>query len=130
VVTLIANHMLLLTPDKKLLRRRISRLGADTVRQLLALQRGDYTSKGVIGEPVDFDGIESALEEILSENPCLSIRDLAINGGDLMALGFRPGPRMGQCLSHLLEQVLQERLPNEKSALRKEAAAFLDCPLV
>ena len=114
VVLLIEQHMTPLEPDKKLLRRRLSKLGSETVHQLLALQRSDMGAK-----PADdsrFSQIQLLLQEIEAENACLSIRDLAVSGHDLMDLGYR-GPAIGQALQFLLEQVLDERVENEKEAL-------------
>ena len=56
------------------------------------------------------------MNEIQAENACLQIRDLALNGHDLMALGYT-GPAIGQTLHALLEAVLNEEIPNEKEAL-------------
>ena len=47
---------------------------------------------------------------------CLSLKDLAVNGSDLMALGFS-GRAIGTCLNALLGEVLEQRLPNERQAL-------------
>ena len=105
VTLLVEQHMTPLEPDKKLLRRRLSKLGKDAVHQLLALQQADMGAK-----PADdsrFAEIRRLLEEIEAENACLSIRDLALNGHDLMALGYR-GPAIGQAQQWLLEQVLDE----------------------
>ena len=116
VVSLIQNHMIPLEPDKRILRRRLVKLGADGVRDLLALQRADFGSKGV-GEETDvFDRIDTLIHQILSEDACLSLKDLAVDGRDLMALGYS-GKAIGTCLSFLLEQVVDEKLPNEKDSL-------------
>ena len=75
-------------------------------------------SKGT-GKPADsvqFEQIRAILAEIEAENACLSLRNLAINGHDLMALGFS-GRAIGSCLNDLLEQVMDEKLPNERNAL-------------
>ena len=114
VVLLVEQHMTPLESDKKLLRRRLSKLGSEAVYQLLALQRSDMGAK-----PADdsrFSQIQLLLQEIEAENACLSIRDLAVSGHDLMDLGYR-GPAIGQALQFLLEQVLDERVENEKEAL-------------
>ena len=116
VVLLIDQHMTPLAPDRKLLRRRVSRWGMEPVRQLLQLQRADFCSKGVFGDGVDFDATEAMLDQIEAEDSCLSLKDLAVSGHDLMALGLE-GRAIGKCLEFLLEQVLEERLPNEKTAL-------------
>lgn len=126
VVFLIAQHMTPLEADKKLLRRRLAKHGEDGVLSLLALQKADYCSKGVSGDGEDFDAIAQALNEIRQEGSCLTIRDLAIDGSDLLNIGFTPSPQMGACLSALLEQVMDERLPNTKEALTQGAKEFLE----
>ncbi len=117
-VTLIRQHMTRLTPDRKFLRRRISRLGWETLEQLLWLQQADMGSKGTGNreEQDVFPEIRLVLEAIREENACLSLKDLAVNGRDLMALGLT-GKAIGEALNALLEEVLEERLPNEKEAL-------------
>ncbi len=117
VVFLIDKHMTPLEPDKKLLRRRLSQYGEDALKQLLVLQRADFCSKGIADPcPADFDRMEMLLEEILQENSCLKITDLAVDGHDLMQLGLT-GKEIGSTLEYLLSQVLDEALPNEKTAL-------------
>ena len=122
-VFLIEKHMTLLTPDKKLLRRRIAQYGMDNVWQLFQLQQADFGSKGT--DEADrvswFDMISGAIEDIREEDSCLSLKDLAVNGRDLMAIGFPPGKEIGACLQKLLELVIDEKIPNEKEALLNEA---------
>ena len=119
---LIGQHMALLTPDKKLLRRRISRLGWDTLDKLLLLQEADMGGKGTgITEEGDvFPEIRAVLAEIWAENACLTVKDLAVNGNDLLALGYQ-GKAIGEALNALLEGVLDETLPNERQALLDRA---------
>lgn len=116
VVFLIAHHMDHLIPDRKTLRRQLSRHGEEALWQLLSLQKADFCSKGVTGKDPHFEEIETLIREIAAENACLSIKDLAVNGHDLMALGFA-GPDIGKALNALLDAILDERLPNEKEAL-------------
>jgi len=123
VVLLIGRHMSPLNPEKKTLQRQIGKLGWEAAEQLLQLQEADMGSKGT-GKPEEqevFSRIREAMEKIRQEHACLSLKDLAVNGHDLMALGFS-GKAVGLCLNALLEQVLEEALPNEKSALLAFAA--------
>jgi tRNA nucleotidyltransferase (CCA-adding enzyme) len=124
VVLLIGHHMVPLLPDRKLLKRRLSQFGQEAVFQLLALQQGDFCSKGVQGEATDFQAVDRILRQILAEEACLQIKDLKISGKDLLALGIPAGPLLGRCLNHLLEQVLEESLPNEAAALLAAAKTF------
>lgn len=127
VVFLITQHMTPLEADRKLLRRRLGQYGEEGVRALLALQKADFSSKGTgtAQEAAGFDWIEEILGGLLAEDACFGIRDLAVSGHDLLALGFAPGPAVGNCLSRLLQLVQDEILPNEKEVLLSEAAKDL-----
>lgn len=118
VVLLIEKHMLWLVPEKKQLRRQIGRLGLGTVYQILSLQQADNSSKGTAqsGENDKYIQILDVLEEIRSEDGCLSLKDLAVNGNDLVRIGFS-GRAIGLMLNWLLEQVMEETLPNERDVL-------------
>jgi len=117
VVFLVAQHMTPLPADKKLLRRRLGKFGEENIRLLLRLQQADLGNKGTSEDFTHFEEIAHLLDEIAQEEACLSIRDLDVDGKDLLALGFQPGPALGAVLSALLEQVQDELLPNEKEAL-------------
>ena len=121
VILLIRKHMTLLEPDKRILRRRLSQLGSEKVNLLLTLQEADTIGTGTRSpkELEVFSEIRRILAEIEAENACLSLKDLAISGHDLMSLGYS-GREIGQCLNHLLEQVIDEKLPNEKLALLRQ----------
>ena len=126
VVVLIEQHMTLLPLDKKILRRRLGKLGETTLRQLLALQQADHhATRPDRTDSPEFAVVQTLLEELLQEKACLTVKDLAINGGDLLALGFAPGPALGKCLTALLEQVQDELLPNEKEALLTAARQIM-----
>ena len=116
VVFLVQQHMLFPELDKKLMRRRISKFGMEDMKLLLQLQKADFGGKGNDAQTRYFEELDTMVEEIQAEDACLGIRDLAIDGNDLLALGLE-GPAVGQALSQLLEMVLEERVPNEKDAL-------------
>ena len=123
VVTLIGSHMTRLQPERKLLRRQVSKFGFPMVESQLTLQEADMGSKGT-GEDdgsAVFSEVRELLAELKAEDACLGLKDLAVNGNDLMALGYR-GKAIGTCLNALLEQVVDERMPNEKKALLAWAA--------
>ena len=114
VVTLIKLHMNPLYPDRKMQTRLLTKHGWDTLEKLLALQKSDYGAK-----VPDYSPAEAFMEQLRQEETCLHIRDLAVNGQDLMALGMAPGPKMGEILKDLLVQVQEQKLQNEKTELLK-----------
>lgn len=125
VVTLVAQHMTYIEPERKPLRRALSRLGAPTLEALLQLQAADTGSKASAGADPYFLQIHGLLEQLKAEEACLHIRDLAINGHHLKALGFQ-GRQIGDALSRLLEMVLEEAVANEPEALLAAARGFQD----
>ena len=124
---LIGKHMTVLIPEKKALKRQLGKLGWQTLENLLALQEADMSSKGT-ATPKDleiFPKIRKVLDEIREEGACLTLKDLDISGHDLKKMGLE-GKQIGQCLDYLLEQVVQENLPNKKPALLEGCKAWAE----
>ena len=118
VELLVYRHMVWFPVEKKVVRRWISNLGYEMFGDLITLQRADCLATGTADEAslAHFDEIRRLAEEIRAENACLTLKDLAVNGHDLMALGLK-GREIGNALNRLLNLVLEEEIPNEKAAL-------------
>ena len=63
--------------------------------------------------------------EIRQEKPALTVKDLKINGKDLIAMGMQPGPEMGRILDVLLDAVLGDPSLNERDILLERAFAMI-----
>ena len=63
-----------------------------------------------------FDILEDTARKVLSEKPCFSLKDLAINGNDLSELGFE-GREIGEKLRLLLQAVIENNVQNTKDDL-------------
>ncbi len=57
--------------------------------------------------------IDSVLSGIMESNSCFSLDGLAITGNDLIAVGIPKGPEIGKQLNSLLNDVIENRCPNE-----------------
>lgn len=128
VCTLVQYHDAVIPADRRAMRRLTAKLGEDTVRQLLLLRQGDCVGQSAWAYEEDRPQLERAwklLDDIIAENACLHLRDLAVNGSDLIAAGVEKGPQVGQILQKLLQLVIDERLPNEKECLLEEAKKIL-----
>lgn len=130
VTTLIGVHCDPLTPNEKQIKRFLRKIGAPMLKLLIEHHRGDNIAQTpeVAAErlPV-WDEVEAIVDRILAEEQCFSLKDLAVNGSDLVALGIEKGPRIGVLLNQLLDDVISGKLPNEKDALLK--AITLSAPL-
>ena len=122
VVRLCELHMTLIQPEKKTVRRWLGKLGPELMEKLLTFQEADILGKGIPeGDELDqFPKLRNLIAEIQADNACFSLKDLAVRGGDLMAIGYT-GKKIGTCLNRLLELVMEEKLPNEKEALLRWA---------
>ena len=120
VLTLIQRHHLPVEPTRKWAGRWLSRLGEETFFQLLELKRADGQACAPHpGEEDILNRAEELARQLLAEAPCLSLRDLAVNGRDAMAAGLQ-GPEIGKALNALLAQVAEGSLPNDREILLKK----------
>lgn len=118
VLTLVRYHDAQIEEDPARLRRWLHKLGPEGFFALLAIQRGDAAGQApaYCTRIERADRLESQARALLAQTPCLTLADLAVNGHDLLQLGYR-GPALGRALQRLLEEVLAGRLANEKAAL-------------
>lgn len=125
---LVAHHGDMLPRSKKTMRRMLSKWTEEELTQLLAVKRAD-----VMGLHPDFRQealaslreSEQLLRQTLEEQPCVSVKALAISGAELLALGAEKGPRVGALLQSLLEDVMEERTENTRQALLDRAKTLL-----
>ena len=127
VLLLISSHGWPVTPERRLLKRRLNQLDEEALRQLIEVKRADALATGT-KDPAAVESHRvqtlSALDVLLAENPCVTLREMAVNGRDVMALGAK-GRIVGETLQWLLEQVLDDELPNERNALLEAARTHL-----
>ena len=112
VVWLVKHHMDPYTPEEKTARRLLSRHGLERMEKLLDLQTADMGEKSG-----DLEALRQMLRDLAEKEGSLTLKTLAVKGADLMALGFTPGPELGQTLNGLLEKVLTGELPNDRDTL-------------
>lgn len=118
VVRLVKVHDTPIEESEKIIKKRLRSMGEELFFDLIRLQRAD--TKGLApefhGREIHFDKLEKMAKEIIKNEECFSLRDLKINGNDLMAEGFR-GKEISSALSAALEAVIDGRVKNEKEAL-------------
>ncbi len=130
IVALVRHHLICYSPDwtDAAVRRWLRRVGTDVAPRLYRLGKADAIGKG---KPADDDlraiaELEERAARTVAEGAALSIKDLAVRGGDLMKeLGIAPGPAVGRLLAHLLEVVTEDPTQNERDALLDQARRSL-----
>jgi hypothetical protein len=126
VSILVERHMFTTDVTDKGLRRLVRRVGVDRIFDLLDLRRADVVAQGMGGTTEDVDEFEANIRAELDRKPPFSVTDLAVDGHDIMGrFGLQPGPRVGQVLEYLLEQVLDEPECNDRQTLLALAEQFV-----
>jgi tRNA nucleotidyltransferase/poly(A) polymerase len=127
VVRIVRRHMF--QPgkgDARRARRFLRRNGDELAFDLIDHKRADLLGKrGSDGEPPPVDELErlARFREVVEEERSSPhrIRDLTIDGNDLIELGFKPGPRLGRILNELLDAVVEEPGLNTREQLLEQA---------
>ncbi len=112
------DHMPALT--EKSVRRAIFRNGTEQYPSLFSVKRADTLAQSTFRREekmAAIDTYEKLYREIMEKRQCLSIKDLAVSGSDLIALGMEPGKAIGEMLSVLLDVVLEDPSLNTKEKL-------------
>jgi putative nucleotidyltransferase with HDIG domain len=103
-------------------RRLLSRYGQGLVSDLLDHKEADLHGKGEGPSPDDLQRLELLRRAVARERRSPHrIRDLAVDGNDLIGIGFQPGPALGKALSALLEDVIREPRLNTRDELLRRA---------
>jgi tRNA nucleotidyltransferase (CCA-adding enzyme) len=133
VIHLVRHHLIPYEPgwSDSAVRRWVQRVGAQNVDDLLEIARADAMGKGVDATST-LEGLvhlRGRVEAQQAQGMALSVRDLSINGRDLMeTLCLSPGRIIGDILEHLLEAVTDDPSLNERDKLLEEARRFVALP--
>lgn len=101
-------------------RRAVHRIGAELFPDYLKLRRADILAQNPLMQEEKLQRLEEAARlyrEILEEGNCLSLKDLAVTGRDLIDAGVEPGPKLGIILKQMLEAVIEHPEYNTKEHL-------------
>ncbi len=107
-------------PDRKRLKKIMSQIGADLIFDLIEIKYCDNSAQNseyFRGEDF-YKQTRDIITEIINEKECFSIKHLAIDGNDLISLGYK-GKKIGEALEKCLTAVIDGKVENEKSELIK-----------
>ena len=114
-----------LSEKKPDIRRGMSVMGAELFGDLLDLKEGLAGSKETEeAKTEEIRRIRLLKDEILADGDCLSLKDLALTGRDVMEETELRGPLVGQCLNRLLQLVLEDPKRNQREYLLQSLREF------
>ena len=118
IETLVERHDCELPLSERSVRRNLSRYGEEVLRLLIQVKRADNLAQApeLCGRQELLSQWEAMLNMEILSGSCFSLKQLAVNGNDLTALGIR-GKAVGEYLNRLLDLVIEEKLPNDREIL-------------
>jgi tRNA nucleotidyltransferase (CCA-adding enzyme) len=131
VTRLVRFHDTQIVAGGKAVKRWLNRFGEETFRLLLEVKRADILAHAPWCRAENLEHLErvqNLLENIIAERQCFQLKDLAVNGRDLIALGVPEGAMIGTVLKRLMDRVLNETLDNEREALLDAARGIAGSP--
>lgn len=99
------------------LKRLINRVGKEDIYKLLDLMRADTICTKDSEDVKNIDKLEIRITEILNRKDPMGVKDLAIDGKDLINLGISEGPEIGRILKELFEYVMEDEKLNSHAKL-------------
>lgn len=108
------------TPSLRSFRKSLSKMGADLFEDYAYIKRADILAQSEYMRREKLENLEQLklyYGQILEQQQCLTLKDLAVTGKDLMEYGMKPGKEMGEMLHYLLDCVLEHPELNSREQL-------------
>jgi tRNA nucleotidyltransferase (CCA-adding enzyme) len=123
VFMLVMNHdCFVLGTSKKAIKRVLNKLGIELTNKVIAMRRCDIIAQSQYMREeklAELEEVKNKLEEIIEENEAFKISDLAINGNDMLSLGYKPNKELGNALLAILELVIDDPTLTQKTNYNK-----------
>ena len=122
VLELILYHDITFESTKKFVKKWLNKIGEEQFKKLILLRIADIKAQNISYIPERLNKvykINDILNQVLNEEQCFNLKDLNINGYDLINLGYK-GKEIGEILNTLLNKVINDEIPNDKEKLLKE----------
>lgn len=129
VLTLVQYHGIVFHPTEKYARKLLRRWGEDLLFLLIEQSLADVKAQHSRYTPERVERIEAfrrAVDVVLEKSQCFALKDLAVNGNDLLRMGIPQGKEIGKYLDILLERVIEGDVKNEKCALLAAVEAMVE----
>lgn len=120
VTKLVQFHDYRMPAKSRNVRCAMNKIGEELFPYYLKVRRADTMAQSDYKQDEKFanlDAIEALYGEILDKKQCVSLKELAVTGRDLISAGIEPGPEIGRILNELLWQVIEHPEYNQKERL-------------
>ena len=121
VVELVYHHDATIELGKKYVKRWLNKMGEEQLRRLLTIRKADIKGQKSTYDKARIEkvyALERLIDEVMQEQECFSLKDLAVNGNDVKeVLHLKAGRNVGYWLDELLDKVITGELNNTREDL-------------
>lgn len=120
VTKLVRWHDYRMPAEKKNVRKAMSKISEELFPMYLLVKRADILAHSMYRREEELEnlsGLQKCYEEIVADHECVSLKQLAVTGTDLIGIGMKPGKQIGEVLNELLRIVLEYPEFNNKEHL-------------
>lgn len=129
IVDLVLHHDSIIDPIPRTVRRWLYKIGPELLDKLIFVRIADIyaqSGKGLEDRRDRILGVKLIAKQILRENQCFTVKNLAVTGYDIMNhCGIESGPNVGRVLNWLLGRVIDGSIENKVDELIQEAKRYL-----
>lgn len=129
IAELVLFHNDSIEPTPRAVKKWLNKLGEKQFFRLMDMRLADIMAhaEGTQESKIEKrNAIVKLAHEIIASNQCFTVKDLAINGTDVMADGIPQGPMVGAALKTALDGVINDKVPNEKQELLDYIQSYMD----
>lgn len=107
-------------PDRRRIKRIMSQIGEELIYDLIEIKRCDNSAQNPQFYRGDgfYKSTYEMIDEIIAEKECFSLKDLKINGNDLLKMGYE-GKKIGEILRKCLDGVIDGKIKNDYEEIKK-----------
>ena len=120
VTRLVLNHDYRMPAVPKNVRRAMNKIGEDIFPYYMEVRRADVLAQSEYRRAEklkNLDEVEQTYAEIIEKGQCVSLKELAVTGRDLIRAGMKPGKEIGEKLNELLNLVIENPEMNTRETL-------------
>lgn len=124
VVELVLYHDAIIEPTAKTVRRWLHKIGTEQLMRLMDVQIADSLAQNLELSTEKIEKcklVKDMAQKVIAEAQCFSLKQLAVNGRDLIVFGVPEGKMVGHILNELLREVIEDETVNERAVLCERA---------
>lgn len=128
ILTLIENHDIQFSTTEKFIKKMLNKFGEEIFRKLIKVRKADILAQNpqyTLDRLEKVFKVEELLDKVLKENQCFKLKDLAVNGNDMINIGFK-GKEIGFYLDYLLQSVINGTIDNDKNELLNKSKSLFN----